>query len=89
MKTQKEVLAWAIDRHNDVWNLAHRVYSRPPGETGQEIAGLAITLAGLVECAGYDIDRAVAREWERLSGLSPGYLKAKHDAKVAEGLALP
>lgn len=73
----------------EVDRLMWRVYARPPGDTAQEIAGLTITLAGLAENAGVQVADAVAAEWDRLAKLTPGYLAAKHAAKVADGVAMP
>lgn len=72
----------------EVDRLMRHVYARPPGDTRQEIAGVAITLAGLAENAGIEVADAVALEWMRLAALSPGFLAAKHAAKVRAGVAI-
>jgi NTP pyrophosphatase (non-canonical NTP hydrolase) len=70
-----------------VCRIAGRVYSRPPGELGQEIGGLGITLLALAENAGIDCHAEVRREFRRVLSKPPAWWKHKHAEKVAAGTA--
>lgn len=67
--------------------LVDYVFSRPVGETEQEIGGVMVTLAALCNTGGYDIqeamDREVARIWTKVEAI-----RAKQAAKPV-GSALP
>lgn len=70
-----------------VHRLVDRVYSRPVGDLGREIGGVAMTLAALAENAGYSVEAEAQRELDRVMGLSPAHFAAKHAEKVAAGVA--
>lgn len=70
-----------------VQRILARVYSRPPGELGQEIGGCGITLLALAENAGIDHDAEVLREWRRVLSKSRDWWQRKHAEKVAAGTA--
>ncbi len=70
-----------------VQRILARVYSRPPGELGQEIGGCGITLLALAENAGIDHDTEVLREWRRVLSKPRNWWERKHAEKVAAGTA--
>ena len=74
---------------DDAVVILRRVYERPKGETVQEIAGVAVTLMGLAENIGVELDFAVKQELARIDSLGSQYFRLKHIEKVADGVALP
>lgn len=68
--------------------LTWRVFSRPPGETAQEVAGVLISLACLAENAGVDMGDAYEAEWQRIGSHDAEYFRAKHAEKVRDGVAM-
>lgn len=47
-------------------SVAKEVYSKPPGEIGQEMAGTATTLAAMAHAYRVDLHEAVTRELDRI-----------------------
>ncbi len=70
-----------------VGRILERVYSREPGELGQEIGGLALCLEACAENAGLDLESEARREWERISSLPKEWWEKKHAEKVSAGTA--
>lgn len=67
--------------------ITKHVYSRPAGEIGQEIGGVAFTLATFAERTGFSVSAELQKEWERVHSLPKEHWQAKHQAKVAAGTA--
>ena len=70
-----------------VRRILEHVYSRPPGELGQEIGGCAITLLALAENAGIGYRAELLREWRRLTSKPRAWWQHRHEEKVAAGTA--
>ena len=64
-----------------------RVYSRPIGELGREIGGVAITLDALAENAGYSVEAEANRELASVLAKDKAWWTNKHAEKVAAGTA--
>lgn len=67
--------------------IAERVYARPPGELGQEIGGVGLTLDILAENAGHDAESDTQQEFERVRSKPRNRWQRKHREKVAAGTA--
>ncbi len=74
-------------RADDVERILHRVYSKPPGEIGQEIGGVALCLEGLAQNAGLDVEAEAEREWQRIQALPSAVFQEKHADKIRVGAA--
>lgn len=69
--------------------LVRYVYSRPVGETAQEVGGVSIALLGYCEFAELSADECEQRELARVLAKDAMYFRAKQNAKAAAGVALP
>lgn len=61
------------------------IFAREPGEIGQEIGGVGVTLLAFAESVRLDADAEEAREVERVLSKSPEYFAARNAAKCAAG----
>lgn len=71
--------ACGCDRE-DVLKLVDYVYGRPVGEKGQEVGGVAVTLAALCTATGLDMEEAAEAELQRC-WKNQDRIRAKHAAK--------
>lgn len=76
--------AAGVDR-DMLHRLVDHVYSRPPGELGQEIGGVGITLLALADAAGLDAEAQEGREWLRIESLPLEHFAKRNAAKDAAG----
>lgn len=66
-------------------NLVEFVYSRPVGEVGQELGGVAVCVLALAEAAGVDAETEECREIDRVLTLDRPHFTARNAAKNAAG----
>jgi len=71
-----------------VREIVFRVYSRPPGEVNQEIAGVALTLIALTESRRLSLGGLILQELKRIEELDKRIPREKHMAKVRDGVGL-
>jgi len=64
-------------------------YGRPPGEVGQEVGGVSVSLLALCESLGISAEVCEARETERVTSITREVFRRKHQAKVEAGVAEP
>lgn len=69
--------------------LVDRVFSRPAGEEGQEIAQTTLCLEALAACRGVDINTEAAKEIERILTRTKEHWRDRQNAKARENLATP
>jgi predicted metalloendopeptidase len=67
--------------------IVERVYSRPVGEIGREIGGVAITLDALAENLGRSVSADAETELARVLSKPAEHWRMKHAEKVAAGTA--
>jgi hypothetical protein len=69
--------------------MAHRlvdfVFDRPPGEVGQELGGVAVTLLALAHASGLDADGQEVTEIARCLSKDPDHYAKRNAAKNAAG----
>lgn len=70
-------------------NILRRVYARPVGEPKQEAGGVGVCWIAYCHAASMLPLSIVEEEVSRIEGLPAEVSRAKHDAKVAAGLAMP
>jgi hypothetical protein len=70
-----------------IQRIAARVYSRPAGEIGREIGGVALTLEALAENLGRSADADCETELARVLAKPADHWRTKHAEKVAAGTA--
>lgn len=64
-----------------------RVFTKEPGESNQEAAGVFTVLMAWAASRGVDIEAVVQAELERIHKLDPARIHAKRREKIAEGIA--
>jgi len=73
--------------------IAHRlvefVFERPPGEVGQELGGIAVTVLALAAAAGASADEEECREIHRVLSKPLGEFTQRNAAKNAAGFKIP
>ena len=73
--------------------IAHKlvsfVFERPPGEVGQELGGVAVTVLALAAAAGVSADDEEAREIHRVLSKPLGEFTQRNAAKNAAGFKIP
>lgn len=72
-----------------VGNLAAHIYSRPPGELRQELAGLGVTALAMAENLDANLGHLIERELGRIATTDIATLRRKHHLKVEAGLTVP
>lgn len=70
----------------DVNLVAKDIFSRPVGETAQEVGGVMTSLNCLVENCGLSTDECEIEELKRVLDLDPEILREKQEDKVRRGL---
>lgn len=80
--------ACGMGRH-DVENVMWHVYSKPPGQVGQEAGGVGVTLLCLCEASGVSADVEERRELARVQQIPASHFRERHNAKAAAGVAEP
>lgn len=72
--------------------MAHKlvkyVFERPPGQVGQELGGVAVTVLALAAAAGLSADEEEAREIHRVLSKSLGEFSARNASKNAAGFKI-
>lgn len=71
---------------DDVLALVEYVYGRPAGDPPQEVGGVAVTLAGLCQAHGLDMDECAEKELARV--LSPGVIEKVRLKQAEKDVAL-
>lgn len=73
---------------NDIRKIVERVYEREPGDLGEEIGSVAMTLAALAQNAGYDVETELLMQFERCLCRSQAEWDKRHSEKVDRGTAV-
>jgi len=73
---------------SDIFAVLAHVYSKPQGETAQEIGGVGVTLLALSEATGISFDWALEREITRIHTSSPKKFRDRQDQNVKLGIGL-
>lgn len=80
-------LAQAEDYPEDrIAAITNYVYRRPAGEVKQEVGGVYVTFMGYGHAAGVDVHACGRTEIARVLTIDREKLRAKHAAKVAQGI---
>lgn len=69
--------------------IAAYVYGRETGDPEQELGGVQTTLLALCAAEQWDADELEVREIRRVMAKDPNVMRAKHQAKVEAGVAMP
>lgn len=70
----------------DVLKLVEYVYSRKPGEPHQELGGVMTTILALATSSNFNAYEELRRETDRIFEAKDS-IRAKHQEKIAQGLA--
>jgi NTP pyrophosphatase (non-canonical NTP hydrolase) len=73
----------------DTVAIAFRVFSRPKGDIRTELGDVGLTILALAEQQWLSADTCEVEALERALNLDPEHLRARHNAKVADGVAIP
>lgn len=68
--------------------IAKRVYRRPVGEASQEVAGVAVCLLAFADATSIDLNAVTGKEIARIEQVPAEKIRARHNAKAADGTAL-
>ncbi len=68
--------------------LIEYVYARPPGNVGQEVGGVEVTLLAFCETFELSAEGCEAAEFDRIMAIDPAHFRARHNAKAAAGIAV-
>jgi hypothetical protein len=66
--------------------LVDKVYANPPGEIGQEVGGVGISVLALCDTAGISADHCESAEIDRVLSKSVDHFKARLERKLADGV---
>ncbi len=66
--------------------LVEKVYANPPGEVGQEVGGVSISVLALCDTAGISADHCETVEIDRVLAKPVEHFKARLDRKLADGV---
>lgn len=73
---------------NDAVQLVNYVFSRPPGGLVDEVGGVMVTLAGLCEASGVDLEDAgeseLARNWSRTEEIRAKRARKRPDSPLPQ-----
>lgn len=69
-------------------DIAHHVYSKPPGEPTQEIGGVCTTLLAYCASKNVSMEACENAEFQRIQKLPPSYFRDRQNIKADAGIAV-